>query len=68
MRRALALAAVLLAAVALVVLVVGAARDDDAYRVRAIFDNAGFLIEGEDVKVAGVKVGQIEDIEITPEF
>ena len=27
------------------------------YHVRAIFDNAGFVIPGEDVKVAGVKVG-----------
>ena len=36
--------------------------------MRAIFDNAGFLIAGEDVKVAGVKVGSIEEIEVTPEF
>ena len=67
MRRALALAAVLLAAVALVVLVVGAARDDDAYRVRAIFDNAGFVIPGYDVRVAGVRVGRVDDVEVTPD-
>ena len=42
--------------------------EDDAYRVRAIFDNAGFVIPGEDVKVAGVKVGSIEDVEVTPDF
>ena len=30
------------------------------YKVRAIFDNAGFVIPGEDVKVAGVKVGSID--------
>ena len=28
--------------------------------MRAIFDNAGFVIPGEDVKVAGVKVGTID--------
>ena len=30
------------------------------YQVRAIFDNAGFVIPGEDVKIAGVKVGKID--------
>jgi phospholipid/cholesterol/gamma-HCH transport system substrate-binding protein len=42
--------------------------ENDVYRVRAIFDNAGFLIPDEDVKVAGVKVGSVEDIEVTPDF
>ena len=45
-----------------------AAGDDDGYRVRAIFDNAGFVIPGEDVKVAGVKVGSIDAVEVTPDF
>ena len=67
MRAAVPVAAVLLVA-ALAALFVVARSDDDAYRVRAIFDNAGFIIPGEDVKVAGVKVGTIEDVEVTPEF
>ena len=33
--------------------------NDSPYQVRAIFDNAGFVIPGEDVKIAGVKVGKI---------
>src|SRR3954453_9989517 len=37
------------------------------YRVRAIFDNASFLISGEDVKVAGVKVGTIDKLDLTRE-
>jgi ABC-type transporter Mla subunit MlaD len=37
------------------------------YRVRAIFDNAGFLVPGEDVKVAGVKVGAIDSLDVTPD-
>jgi phospholipid/cholesterol/gamma-HCH transport system substrate-binding protein len=41
---------------------------DHPYRVRAIFDNAGFVIPGEDVKVAGVKVGKIEALDVTPDF
>src|SRR5207253_3512291 len=31
--------------------------DRGTYRVRAVFDNGSFLIPGEDVKIAGVKVG-----------
>ncbi len=43
--------------------------DDDggSYRVRAVFDNGSFVIPGEDVKVAGVKVGQIDDVDLTDE-
>ncbi len=36
--------------------------------VRAIFDNAGFVVPGEDVKVAGVKVGKVDSLDVTPEF
>jgi ABC-type transporter Mla subunit MlaD len=38
---------------------------DGGYRVRAIFDNASFVIPGEDVRVAGVTVGSIADVELT---
>ncbi len=44
------------------------ATDDDTkdhYFVRAIFDNAANLVEGEDVKVAGVPVGAIESLDVT---
>jgi len=67
MRTAVPVAAVLVLA-ALAGLFVVTREEDDAYRVRAVFDNAGFLIAGEDVKVAGVKVGSIEDVEVTPDF
>jgi phospholipid/cholesterol/gamma-HCH transport system substrate-binding protein len=42
--------------------------DASAYKVRAIFDNAAFVIPGEDVKVAGVKVGTIDSLDVTPDF
>jgi phospholipid/cholesterol/gamma-HCH transport system substrate-binding protein len=67
MRAAVPVAAVLIVA-ALAALLLVTREDDEAYRVRAIFDNAGFVIPGEDVKVAGVKVGTVEDVEVTPEF
>ena len=39
--------------------------DGGAYKVRAVFDNASFLIAGEDVKIAGVKVGAIDHLDLT---
>jgi virulence factor Mce-like protein len=66
MRRivtALALLAVALAAVVLV----AAGGDDDGYRVRAIFDNVASAVPGEDVKIAGAKVGTIDSMDITPQ-
>ena len=41
---------------------------EEPYKVRAIFDNAGFVIPGEDVKVAGVKVGKIAALDVTEDF
>ena len=67
MRTAVPVAAVLIVA-ALAALFLVTREEDDAYRVRAIFDNAGFIIPGEDVKVAGVKVGSIDEVEVTPDF
>jgi phospholipid/cholesterol/gamma-HCH transport system substrate-binding protein len=67
MRAAVPVAALLLVA-AVVALFLVTRQEDETYRVRAIFDNAGFLIPDEDVKVAGVKVGSVEEIEVTPEF
>ncbi len=66
MRRVLAVIVVLGAAGALAFVAVGAkGGDGGAYEVRAIFDNAGFVIPGEDVKVAGVKVGTIDSLDVT---
>ena len=69
MRRAAAIAAVLLAAAVVVVFATGAdGGDDGAYRVRAIFDTAAFIVPGEDVKVAGVRVGKINKLSVTPDY
>jgi len=67
MRTAVPVAAVLIVA-ALAALFIVTREEDDAYRVRAIFDNAGFIIPGEDVKVAGVKVGSVDSVDVTPDF
>jgi phospholipid/cholesterol/gamma-HCH transport system substrate-binding protein len=62
----------ILAPIALIAIVVAAIlltrKDEQHYKVRAIFDNAGFVIPGEDVKVAGVKVGKIDSLDVTDDF
>ncbi len=66
--RALALAVVFLAACAVVVLfAVGAGGSGGSYTVRAIFDDAGNVIPGEQVKIAGVEVGTVGKVVPTPE-
>jgi len=68
MKRMLAGGGLLLAVVLVVALGLGASGGGGGdYRVRAIFDTASFLVPGEDVKVAGVKVGTIESLDVTPE-
>jgi ABC-type transporter Mla subunit MlaD len=67
-KRALAGGLLALAAIVVLVLGTGASNDDgDTYRIRAIFDSASFLVPGEDVKIAGVKVGTIESLDVTPD-
>lgn len=61
-----ALAAVLLLAVA-VTAVASNGGDGGKYRVRVIFDSAAFVIPGSNVKVAGVVVGTVGDVELTEE-
>src|SRR3954453_6664370 len=63
MRRVAAVIALVVAVGALVFLLAGGG--SQGYEVRAIFDNAGFVIPGEDVKVSGVKVGRIASLDVT---
>ncbi|HET9677782.1 MAG TPA: MlaD family protein, partial [Solirubrobacterales bacterium] len=35
------------------------------YRVRAVFDNGGFMVNGEQVRVAGANVGEIESVSVS---
>ena len=43
----------------------GADGGGSGYEVRAIFDNVAAAVPGEDVKVAGAKVGVIESMDVT---
>jgi phospholipid/cholesterol/gamma-HCH transport system substrate-binding protein len=66
MIRRLIIAAALVAAVVVVVLLVsGGGRSGDEYVVRAIFDNGAFMVNGEQVRVAGANVGTIESVNVS---
>jgi phospholipid/cholesterol/gamma-HCH transport system substrate-binding protein len=39
--------------------------DEGNYEIRAIFDNAAFLVTGEEVRVAGANVGVVAEIDVT---
>jgi ABC-type transporter Mla subunit MlaD len=56
-----------LAALTVGVLGTGARDSGSSYKVRAIFDNAVSVIPGEDVKIAGVIVGRISALDVTPD-
>ena len=61
MARILALAA-LIAAVALAALAMFGGGDE--YKVKAVFQNAGQLVPGNEVRVGGQPIGSISDIEL----
>lgn len=55
------------AILAVVLLATSAGGSNGGYTVRAIFDDAGNLIAGENVKIDGVKVGTVGSVTPTPE-
>jgi phospholipid/cholesterol/gamma-HCH transport system substrate-binding protein len=63
--RRIALTAIGLFAVALLVALPAIGADDGPYKVRAVFDNGGFIVDGEEVRVAGARVGQVESVDIS---
>ena len=57
MIRRLLIAAAVVAAIVVVVLLVSGGGGRERLPVRAIFDNGGFMVTGEQVRVAGANVG-----------
>lgn len=64
MRRVIATVG-LLGAVALIFFGLGSGGSSGGYQIRAIFDNGGFLVPGEDVRIAGAKVGSVTSVGVT---
>lgn len=63
--RTIAIGALIAAAVVVLVLLLSGGGNGDGYRVRAIFDSGGFMVKGEEVRVAGANVGTIESVDVT---
>jgi phospholipid/cholesterol/gamma-HCH transport system substrate-binding protein len=69
-RKGAAAVAVLLAVAALAavaLLATSAGGSNGSYTVRAIFDDAGNIIPGENLKIGGVKVGTVGSVTPTPQ-
>ncbi len=60
-------AACIAALAVIVALATSAGGSSGGYTVRAIFDDAGNIIPGEDVKIGGVKVGTVGSVTPTPQ-
>lgn len=63
--RRLVVVVALAAVVAVVVGLLAGSSGGGGYRIRAIFDSAANVIPGEDVKIAGVKVGRVDALDVT---
>ena len=64
MRRLIATLALGAALPLVVFFGLGADDDGGGYKVRAIFDNVTNLVAGEDLRVAGAKVGVVESLDV----
>ena len=65
MRRIVLIACTVVAAAGLWVVGPASGGDGGPYYVRAIFDNANFLVEGEEVRIAGAKVGVVDSVGVS---
>src|SRR5918996_2236647 len=66
MKRILAIAAVALA-IGLLIALPGAlgAGSGGTYEVRGIFDNGAFVVDGEEVRIAGATVGTVKEVDVS---
>ncbi|HEX4463756.1 MAG TPA: MlaD family protein [Solirubrobacterales bacterium] len=65
MRKTIVIGGLVAAAIVAIVLLASGGSESSGYVVRAIFDNGGFMVKGEQVRVAGANVGQIESVGVT---
>lgn len=64
-KRAIIAVALVVAVVAVVLIASGGGGGSDEYRIRAVFDNGGFMVKDEQVRVAGANVGTIESVDVS---
>ena len=56
---------VVVAAIVVAIVLIAGGGSNDGYVVRAIFDNGSFLVNGEQVRVAGANVGTIKAVSVS---
>src|SRR5215212_9814957 len=49
------------------ILILSSGEQDAGYRVDVVFDTAKGIVPGQLVKVAGTRVGTVEDVNLTPD-
>ncbi len=64
-RKGLIAAVLIVVAIVAVVLLTSANDKNDGYVVRGIFDNGSFMVQGEQVRIAGANVGEIESVDVS---
>ncbi len=64
MRRLIVIACLLVGGAGML-LAGSAAGGGGSYQVRAIFDNGAFIVNGEDVRIAGANVGSVSSVDIS---
>lgn len=65
MRRGLIIGALVAAVVVAVVLISSSGGGNSGYLVRAVFDSGSFMVQGEQVRVAGANVGEIKSVGVS---
>ena len=65
MRRALVIVLSLIAVAAIILIPSATGADDGPYKVRGIFDNGGFIVAGEEVRIAGATIGTVESVDVS---
>lgn len=63
--RRLALICTLLAAGTLAIAGTALGGDGGPYEIRAVFDSGSFLVPGEDVRIAGARIGSVQAVEVS---
>jgi ABC-type transporter Mla subunit MlaD len=64
-RKGLIATLAVVAAVVVIVLVSSGGGGVEGYVVRAIFENGSFMVKGEQVRIAGANVGEVESVDVT---
>ncbi len=65
MRRGLIIGALVAAVVVAIVLISSSGGGNSGYLIRAVFDSGSFMVQGEQVRIAGANVGEIKSVDVS---